>query len=172
MIPVSSWISPKTQRGLPSKIHGHGFFAKEDIAKGELMAIKGGHIIDRNTLLQNKNVINDSHLQLTDDLYIAPLTPEEESASMICCNHSCEPNGGWQGQVIFVAMRDIRSGEEITADYALHFNDDIMKFKCNCQMLSCRKVVTGRDWQIPELQKKYSGYFVWYLEQKINNLHK
>jgi len=34
-------------------------------------------------------------------------------------NHSCEPNVGILGQIIFVAMRNIDSGEELTIDYAL-----------------------------------------------------
>ena len=167
MQPVSSWISPKTQKGLPSKIHGLGFFAKEPISKGEILAVKGGHIIDRQTVLDNREVINNSQEQITDDLYLAPLTPEEEKTTMVYCNHSCEPNGGWQGQVIFVAMRDISAGEEILIDYAMHFDDDIMQFECNCGTPSCRHQITGRDWQIPELQKKYKGYFAWFLEQKI-----
>jgi uncharacterized protein len=88
-------------------------------------------------------------------------------ASMVYCNHSCEPNGGWQGQIIFVAMRDIVEGEEITCDYAMHFDDDIIQLECTCGTPSCRHHVTGRDWRIPELQAKYQGYFVWFLEQKI-----
>lgn len=172
MPPVTSWISPKTERGLPSKIHGLGFFAKEPIKKGEILAVKGGHIIDRATLLANKAVVNNSQEQITDELYLAPLTPEEEQASTIYCNHSCEPNAGWQGQIVIVAMRDIAPGEEISLDYAMHFDDDIMMFECNCQTPSCRHHVTGRDWQIPELQEKYKGYLVWFIEQKINTHNK
>lgn len=168
MRPVSSWTSPKTQKGLPSKINNLGFFAKEPIKKGEVLAVKGGHIIDRQAVLDNLETINGSQEQITDDLYLAPLTDEEMRSSMIYCNHSCEPNGGWQGQIVFVAMRDIEAEEEITADYAMHFDDDIMRFDCNCQTVSCRKLVTGRDWQRPELQAKYKGYFVWFLRQKIN----
>lgn len=168
MPPVSSWISPKTQKGLPSKIHGKGFFAKEPIKKGEILAVKGGHIIDRATLLANLDVVNDSQVQITNELYLAPLTPEEELACMVYVNHSCEPNGGWQGQIVFVAMHDIDTNEEITIDYATYLDDDIMQFTCNCQTPGCRHHITGRDWHIPELQEKYKGYFVWFIEQKIN----
>jgi len=34
-------------------------------------------------------------------------------------NHSCGPNLGLQGQVVYVALRDIRAGEELTADYVM-----------------------------------------------------
>lgn len=32
-------------------------------------------------------------------------------------NHSCEPNVGVQGQTVFVALRDVLVGEELTLDY-------------------------------------------------------
>lgn len=167
MQPLKSWVSPKTQRKLPSKIAGNGFFAIESIQKGEILAIKIGHIVDHRTIVDNAGVVNDSQEQIADNLWLAPLTVEEEQATMIYVNHSCEPNGGWQGQIVFVAVRDIAAGEEITADYATHSDDDLYDFDCNCQTPSCRKHITGKDWQIPALQKKYDGYFAWFLEQKI-----
>ena len=36
---------------------------------------------------------------------------------MMFLNHSCEPNVGVQGQIVFVAMRDVAAGEELTLDY-------------------------------------------------------
>ena len=41
-----SYLSPKTEVR-ESKIHGRGLFAIADIAKNEIVAIKGGHIVDR-----------------------------------------------------------------------------------------------------------------------------
>ena len=40
-------------------------------------------------------------------------------------NHSCEPNLGLQGQIAFVAMRDIAADEELTFDYAMTDDEDI-----------------------------------------------
>ena len=48
MIPLS-YRSPKTEVR-ESKIHGRGLFAIADIAKDEIVAVKGGHIVDRKTL--------------------------------------------------------------------------------------------------------------------------
>jgi hypothetical protein len=28
-------------------------------------------------------------------------------------------------------------------------------------------VVTRQDWRRPDLQRRYAGYFAWYLEEKI-----
>lgn len=35
---------------------------------------------------------------------------------MLYTNHSCEPNIAIQGQIVFVAMREIAAGEELTHD--------------------------------------------------------
>src|SRR5438876_11349582 len=47
-----SYRSPKTEVR-ESKIHGRGLFATADIAKDEIVAVKGGHIVDRKTLRGN-----------------------------------------------------------------------------------------------------------------------
>jgi len=44
------------------------------------------------------------------------------------------------------------------------------RFTCNCQAPNCRSLVTGQDWQIPDLQKKYHGYFSPYLQRRIHRL--
>src|SRR6516165_3310796 len=69
-------------------------------------------------------------------------------------NHSCEPNIGVQGQIVFVAMRDIAAGEELTHDWATTDDEDY-RMECRCGAATCRKIVTGKDWQKPELQEKY-----------------
>lgn len=85
---------------------------------------------------------------------------------MIFSNHSCDPNIGVQGQIVFVAMRDIQTGEELTHDWAMTDYDDY-EMACNCGAAECRKVITGRDWRIKRLQEKYKGYISCYLREKI-----
>jgi SET domain-containing protein len=165
---VESWISPKTQKGLPSKIAGLGFFAKESINKGEIVAIKAGHIIDKATLNANRHIVLDSEMGLADGLYLAPLTTDEMPKSMVYMNHGCSPNAGFAGNVVIVAIRDIRVGEEITVDYAMHMADPEYLMNCNCGYENCRGKITGNDWQIPGIQKRYKGYFAWYIQQKID----
>jgi hypothetical protein len=43
---VSSYISAKAAKGQSSQIQGRGLFAVAAIASGEIVAIKGGHIVD------------------------------------------------------------------------------------------------------------------------------
>jgi hypothetical protein len=85
---------------------------------------------------------------------------------MIFSNHSCEPNIGVRGQIVFVAMRDIDAGEELTHDWATT-DDDNYELECNCGAESCRKILTGKDWQREDLRRKYEGFISSYLEEKI-----
>jgi hypothetical protein len=85
---------------------------------------------------------------------------------MLFINHSCEPNVGFAGNVVLVAMRDIGAGEELTTDYAL-FDDSDEQMQCRCGADGCRSVIDGRDWQRSELQSTYRGYFSAYLRQRM-----
>jgi SET domain-containing protein len=166
MMPPLSYRSPKAEMR-QSKIQGRGLFAKADIAKGEIAAIKGVHIIDRETLRGEITPrLGAVEIQIDDDLFVAPANGDERELSMLYSNHSCDPNIGIRGEITFVAMRDIRAGEELTHDWAMTDNDDY-SVECNCAVGNCRKTLTGRDWQRPELQKKYAGYFSAYLAKKI-----
>jgi hypothetical protein len=70
---------------------------------------------------------------------------------MLFINHSCEPNVGFAGNAVLVAMRDISPGEELTTGYAL-FDDYDGMMHCQCGTPSCRGMIGGRDWQQPDLQ--------------------
>ena len=85
---------------------------------------------------------------------------------MLYSNHSCAANLGVRGEITFVAMRNISAGEELTHDWATTDDDDYV-VDCSCGAENCRKTVTGKDWQRPELQKQYAGYFSAYLARKI-----
>lgn len=57
-------------------------------------------------------------------------------------NHSCEPSAFMKilyGHILFIALRDIKPGEEVTIDYetTLHSN----KKRCTCGALSCRGTI-------------------------------
>jgi hypothetical protein len=85
---------------------------------------------------------------------------------MLFINHSCEPNVGFGGNVVLVAMRDVDAGEELTTDYAM-FDDYEGSMDCTCGRPTCRGRVDGSDWQRPDLQERYRGYFSWYLDRKM-----
>jgi SET domain-containing protein len=165
MLPLS-YLSPKAEVR-ESEIHGRGLFALGDIAKDEIVAVKGGHIVGKEMLRERiAPRLGPVEIQINDDLFIAPITEEQLELSMLYLNHSCDPNVGVRGEITFVAMRDIGAGEELTHDWAMTDHDHY-SVTCNCAALNCRKVLTGKDWQRPDLQKRYAGYFSAYLARKI-----
>ena len=161
----ASYRSPKTAIRR-SPIHGRGLFVTRSIAKGEIVAIKGGHILDRAALRRTRRHIAASHIQIEDGFFIGALRAAEVRRNKLFINHSCEPNVGLRGQVTFVALRSIRAGEELTYDWAMEENAAVAT-RCTCGAARCRKLLTGRDWRIPALQRRYRGYFSPYLEAKI-----
>jgi SET domain-containing protein len=166
-----SYRSPKTEVR-ESKIHGRGLFATAAIAKDEIVAMKGGHIVDRETLRREITPrLGPVEIQIDDNLFIAPVTDEERELSMLYSNHSCDANLGIRGEITFVAMRDIPAGQELTHDWATTDDDDY-SVECKCGSPNCRGTVTGKDWQRPELQKRYAGYFSAYLADKIARMNK
>ena len=161
-----SYLSPKTEVR-ESKIHGRGLFATADIAKDEVIAVKGGHIISRKQLREKVTPqLGPVEIQIGEDLFIAPVTEDEREGSMLYSNHSCDANLGMRGEITFVAMRNIRAGEELTHDWATTDDDDY-SIACKCGSPKCREILSGKDWQRPELQKRYAGYFSAYLARKI-----
>lgn len=163
-----SYLNPKCEaREHPSG--GCGVFAREPILKGELVSMWGGKILHRSLLDPAMPRFTQRILQVDEDLYL--LTAEEKEPND-CFNHSCEPNLGFIGQVGLIAMRDIEAGEELTFDYAMSDGSPYDEFECHCGSPNCRGRVTGNDWRLPELWRKYDGYFSPYLARRIQALNK
>lgn len=163
---MSSWFNPKTCKR-SSSIEGRGLFARETIRAGEIVAIKGGVIMDREMYLRLRDEISPAEIQIEDDLFIGPTDADGIDANMLHLNHSCDPNVGVRGQVTFVAMREIPVGTELTIDYAMIDGDPEERMECGCGADQCRGTITGDDWRRPELQKRYAGYFSKYLELRM-----
>ena len=160
-----SYRSPKTEVK-QSRIHGKGLFAKTAISGGEIVAVKGGHILSRQQWRELEKDLGPAEIQISETLFIAPVSKEQREGSMLYTNHSCDPNIAIQGQIAFVAMRDIAPGEELTHDWAT--TDDLdYEMKCNCGSPMCRGTITGKDWMKKELQEKYRGWFCWFIQNKI-----
>jgi uncharacterized protein len=158
---TTSYRSPKTEVR-SSGTHGRGLFAAKPIRKGEIVSIRGGHILDRHAQARRRKPAGYWGYPIADGFVLAPLTARETQTVMMFLNHSCQPNVGIQGQIVFVAMRNIRPGEELTIDYAM-FGGDPKPMRCQCNAASCRGVVTAADWRRKDLQRRYRGYFSAYL---------
>lgn len=56
-------------------------------------------------------------------------------------NHHCEANAACDMKNNFVAVRDIKKGEEIFLDYALLISNPTYSLKCACGSKRCRKLI-------------------------------
>ncbi len=162
---MKTYRSPKIEIR-DDTLAGRGVVAIADIDKDEIVAIKAGNIITRAELEQATLNAGDMALQIDDDFYLAPRTPDEVEDMSVFINHSCDPNVGFRGQVVYVAMRDIKAGEELCHDYAMERSDDYL-LECHCGSPLCRGKVTGQDWKMPELQQRYGDYFSIYIRNKF-----
>ena len=166
-MPNSTYLSPKTVKRT-SSVHGVGLFACEPIRRGAVVAVKGGHIMTAAEWGELEPSVGEAaEVHVEAGLVIAPRTRDEYEGSMMHLNHSCEPNVGIEGQIVFIALRDIAAEEELFIDYAM-MDDHDERLDCSCRTAACRGVITGKDWQLPELQHRYEGYFSSYLERKIS----
>jgi len=167
---MKTWRSPKIKIS-EDTVAGRGVIAIADIAKDEIVAIKAGHVITRKELDEVTAAAGDFALQIDDDFYIAPRQPDEVLDMSVMINHSCNPNVGFRGQVIYIAMREIKAGEELSHDYAMERSDDYT-LNCGCGSSQCRGKITGADWKLEELQARYGDYFSIYLWRKIQESNK
>jgi SET domain-containing protein len=150
-----------------------GSFAVEPIAQGEVVIVWAHAIID----VRQAGQARDGQLYVrADGQYIWQpdswvdldgYDPAEE-----WLNHSCDPNVWMDDEVTLAARRDISAGEELTGDYALWELDPawICPFGCNCGSHLCRHRITGRDWELPELQRRYAGHWHPVIEARIAEL--
>ena len=164
-----NWDSPKLIFYESPQL-GIGVRAREPIARDEIIGIFGGHIVplSRKSLLPVE--LAHFYFQVSDELMLTHVSLEQVRQSKIeFINHSCEPNVGFRGQIELVAMRDIQAGEIVSFDYAICTSEPEFRMECFCEAESCRKRITGEDWKISALQKKYRGYFQPYLERKLFN---
>lgn len=150
---------------------GKGIFATAQLTKGDILCVFGGQVIaDRefDRLAQERPILEHFGLKLEAGRYLITPEPGKDFEPADYFNHSCDPNAGMHGQVTLVAMRDIQPGEEVTFDYAMIDDEEDWGFPCHCQSPHCRTRITGKDWQSPELQRRYAGFFTTYMQALID----
>ena len=160
--PAQTWFDPRLAAG-PSPIHGTGLFATAPIRAGEVVLIWGGTAWTRAQLAAGE-VPPCSFSFVEDDILLAG--PEDGLDYFV--NHSCDPSVWMADSITVVARRDIESGGEITGDYALwEAEDAYLVEQCSCGADTCRGFVRGSDWQLPELQLRYAGHFLPFIERRF-----
>lgn len=133
-----------------SKIHGKGYHALSDIAKGEwVMSAFGvfiGHQSEQHSIQQSM----ETHIE-----------PFEYGGKFL--NHSCDGNlvvhSNKHGITEFYAKRPIQRGEEITYYYPLtEFkwaeSSSETDTSCNCQASKCERLINSFNMLAPAQQKE------------------
>ncbi|HYF65089.1 MAG TPA: SET domain-containing protein-lysine N-methyltransferase [Herpetosiphonaceae bacterium] len=164
--PEHSWFDPRLEKR-ESPIHGSGVYATAPIKAGELLQRVGGIVFTSAEQASVQARIDPARAynegKLDDDLFI--VEPIDDGFNYFF-NPSCDPN--FWGDT---ARRDIAAGEEITMDYAVEFDDpDYLLEPCRCGTALCRGRLTGQDWRRPDLQERYRGHFIPFLERRIEAL--
>jgi uncharacterized protein len=165
-----SWLNPRLERRC-SVTDGCGIFARENIKKGERLAIFGGKVMLIDDMYALPAVMQSYTMQIEERFVLGPSGTVPEDTDFF--NHSCDPNSGFSGQIFLVAMRDIAAGEEITFDYCMTVSessgsDMVFSMTCACNSPRCRKKITEDDWKRAELQARYQGFFSTYIQDKID----
>lgn len=171
-----TWLSPKIRIG-NSPIHRKGMFAVADVGKWEKLIVWGDCYTDRAGALEAQKQ-GKGIMQWDDDVFSYESDEEEVgneegreegNKEQYNINHSCDPGSWMSDAYTMIARRDIRAGEEITADYVLwETNEDfVSEWDCKCGSPLCRGKVTGKDWKNKELQKRYEGHFSPLINKRI-----
>ena len=118
---------------LPSKVHGKGMYADEDIKRGERIQRLEGKTVVQTTKHDKHPEVMRTWFGLRKRTWIDP-----GNGPFSFLNHSCEPNGAMAGPRTLVALKNIKKGDEITVDYSLTDPDPNWRMECKCGAKTCR----------------------------------
>ena len=124
----------------PSKIHRWGVYAKEFIPTGRKVIEYTGEKISRRETKRRGETSQFIYLFTLDPYWTLDGSVGGSGAQYI--NHSCEPNliaRIVRGHILYMSLRDIRAGEELTVDY--HFDKKVDKVICRCGAPNCRGTI-------------------------------
>ena len=125
-----------------SKIHGKGLFAIDHIKSGEKIVDFEGELITCEEAMK-KPEADSIFLLNVDDEWDLDCSVKYNEGKFI--NHSCCPNAELHTgdkKAWFIAVKDIKPGDEITFDYNLSY-DEVEKCLCNSE--SCRGYMNDPD---------------------------
>ncbi|MGO9266216.1 MAG: SET domain-containing protein [Candidatus Binataceae bacterium] len=114
----------------PSKIHGVGVFAVRDIPKGTPVFAEDDEDIvwiDKRNIGELPSAIRefyDDFCIIDGDKYGCPENFDKLTIAWYL-NHSDEPNVAPDNEYRFYALRDIKAGEELTANYHSYSDDPV-----------------------------------------------
>lgn len=124
----------------PSTIHRWGVYTNEFIpARRKVIEYRGEKISRKETKRRAES---------SDLIYLFTLDPywtidgSVGGSGAQYINHCCEPNlvaRIVKGHILYLSLRDIKPGEELTVDY--HFDKKVEKVPCRCGAANCRGTI-------------------------------
>lgn len=124
----------------PSKIHRWGVYATEPIPAGRKVLEYTGEKINRRETKRRAESSQFIYLFTLDPYWTIDGSVGGSGAQYI--NHSCEPNliaRIIRGHILYMSLRNIKRGEELTVDY--HFDKKVEKVMCKCGAAKCRGTI-------------------------------
>jgi hypothetical protein len=155
-----------------SLIAGRGLFATADLPAGTEVSRLGGRLVDTAELHRMVADAEAGRAPYVDTIVVAEdrhLVVEPGSNNRFG-NHSCDPNLGWVDEYTLATMADVPAGHELVSDYAMSTADADYVLRCHCPSYRCRQMVAGDDWRIPQLQSRYRGWWVPYVQALVDGL--
>ena len=118
-----------------SKIHRYGVFAGQRIpANRKVIEYTGQRLNRKQAMVRGDG--DCPYLFAVDPYWTLDGSVGGSGAEII--NHSCDPNlvsRILKGHVLYISLRTIRRGEELTVNY--NFDKDVRTFPCSCGAPSC-----------------------------------
>ena len=123
----------------PSKIHRYGVYALEPIPANRKVVEYTGERINRREAKRRAE---------GDFTYLFEVNPywtidgARGGSGAEIINHSCEPNlisRVMKGHVLYMSLRAIQPGEELTVDY--NFSKNNPRTRCSCGAKNCRGTI-------------------------------
>jgi SET domain-containing protein len=124
----------------PSKIHRWGVYTTEDIPARRKVVEYVGERINRRETKRRADASQMIYLFTLDPYWTIDGSVNGSGAQYI--NHCCEPNlvaRIIKGHILYMSLRDIKKGEELTVDY--HFDKKVERVPCGCGAATCRGTI-------------------------------
>jgi hypothetical protein len=167
---ISCWLHPSVEVR-PSSIAGRGLFATTDLPAGTVVSRLGGRLVDTAEL---RRLVAESDAGRAPDVDSIVVGPDQHlvvaAADNRFGNHGCDPNLGWVEEYALATMVAVPAGDELLSDYAMSTADPDYVLRCHCPSYRCRQMVAGDDWRIPQLQLRYRGWWVPYVQSLVDGV--
>ena len=112
---------------------GRGLYATKDIKEGTRIIDYVGKIITKKQTEESQKFDNSKPIYLFNLNKKYDLDGDVSWNTARLINHSCSNNSDYNGiglKLWVVAIKDIKKGEEITADYGFGYDEDYKQFSC------------------------------------------